>query len=427
MDAPKTLITKVYRHFMHDSLYRNSIFLMLDTAILAVFGFIFWAIAAQNYSVHDVGITATLISAAGLMTLLSALGFDSTLIRYLANYKEANKLINTAFTVTGITAFIIASLYLLIVSLSTNNLSFMHESLLYYVPFIAFMVVNLWNNISNNVFIAFRKTHYVLLVNLGFSMLRLTLLILLATFGLNGILTSQFAGIATSLLLTFIVLRRVFKYKYKLLIDLGVLQEFKYYASNSYISNTLANVPNLLMPTILFITLGPNFAAYYYIVNTIASSLNIIPSATAQSMFAEGSLDTKNLKTYVIRSFKIVSYTLIPSVIILSCVGNYILNFFGSEYAKNGNILLLLITISMLPRAVNYILSTVLRIKHKLRQLSAIYAVYTFIILFGAYITLRHKENFAYLGLVIIIAEVVTTIYLMCLVIKSRTLALTCK
>ena len=147
MDAAKNFLIDTYRHFMHDSLYRNSIFLMLDTAILAIFGFVFWDIAARNYSVHDVGVTATLISAAGLITLVSALGFDSTIIRYLANSKSPKKLIDTAITITGAASIIGACIYLLIVNTSTNNLSFMHGSPLYFAIFVVFMVINLLNNI----------------------------------------------------------------------------------------------------------------------------------------------------------------------------------------------------------------------------------------------------------------------------------------
>ena len=425
MDAPKTLIIKVYRHFMHDSLYRNSVFLILDTAILALFGLFFWALAARYYSVHDIGVTATLISTAGLITLLSALGFDSTLIRYLARSKDTKNLIDTVFSITGIVAIAVTILYLLIVSVFRTSALFIHSSFLYYVLFVILMVVNLWNNVSNNIFIAYRKSHYIVIINLAFSVLRLVLLVLLVTFGLNGILLSQFAGIAISLVLTFIVLKRVFQYKYTPNIDISKLIEFRSYASNSYISNTLSSVPNLLLPTILFITVGPKFAAYYYIVNTLVYSLNIIPYATSQSLFSEGSLDSVNLKLHVVKSVKIVAYSLVPSAVILAIFGSFILNIFGKVYADNGHILLLLITLSMIPRAANYILSTVLRINHKLRQLSFVYATYSIIILAGSFVSMRARADLTYLGIVMVSAEVITTIILANIVIKSRMLTTT--
>ncbi|GAH42108.1 unnamed protein product [marine sediment metagenome] len=57
----KKTISKLYNYLPNDSLYRNSIYLMLSTRVMAVFGLFFWIINARLYSSEQVEIVATLI------------------------------------------------------------------------------------------------------------------------------------------------------------------------------------------------------------------------------------------------------------------------------------------------------------------------------------------------------------------------------
>ena len=46
-------------------------------------GFFFWLIAARFYSTADIGLASAIISAMGLISMLSLLGFDISLVRFL--------------------------------------------------------------------------------------------------------------------------------------------------------------------------------------------------------------------------------------------------------------------------------------------------------------------------------------------------------
>src|SRR5664279_5323018 len=52
---PRKTLSKIYAHFASDSLYRNSIYLMASTGIMAFFGFFFWIINARLYKPEQVG------------------------------------------------------------------------------------------------------------------------------------------------------------------------------------------------------------------------------------------------------------------------------------------------------------------------------------------------------------------------------------
>ncbi len=75
-------------HHLHDPLFANAYFLVGNNLLSAGSGFFFWIFAARFYSPEDVGIGSALISAMGLLCMLSMLGFDIGLIRYIPNENE---------------------------------------------------------------------------------------------------------------------------------------------------------------------------------------------------------------------------------------------------------------------------------------------------------------------------------------------------
>jgi len=56
---------KFVKRIMNDSLYKNSIYLMISTGIMAVLGFVFWLVIARLFNTHDVGLATTIISVMG--------------------------------------------------------------------------------------------------------------------------------------------------------------------------------------------------------------------------------------------------------------------------------------------------------------------------------------------------------------------------
>ena len=98
----KKTISKFYNYLANDSLYRNSIYLMLSTGVMAVFGFFFWMINARLYSAEQAGIGTTLISIMTLISSFSLLGLGNSLIKYLPTSDKKNKKINTSFTLVGL-------------------------------------------------------------------------------------------------------------------------------------------------------------------------------------------------------------------------------------------------------------------------------------------------------------------------------------
>ena len=70
---------------LSDPLFKNAYFLMFSSLTSAGSGFFFWLIAARFYSTADIGLASAIISAMGLISMLSLLGFDCFSAKALNN------------------------------------------------------------------------------------------------------------------------------------------------------------------------------------------------------------------------------------------------------------------------------------------------------------------------------------------------------
>lgn len=393
---------------MHDSLYRNSIYLMLNTIALAIFGFVFWVIAAHFYSSKDVGLAATLLSVAGLICTLSLFGFDSTMIRFLARSEQAARQINTYFNAASIAAIVISCVYLILIRIFIPKLGFLDSSMLWFVGFVFFMIINMLNSLTNNVFIAFRISHIILSVNIIFGILRIVVLILLTHFALGGLIISNVLAATTAVALSLYLIKSKLHFGYKPIISLAELKKAGSYTFGNYLSNVIATLPLLVLPTLVLSTLGPNSSAYYYIVAVIIGVLYVIPAATSQSLFAEGSWNDKELKSHLVKATAIISSFMLPAIIILILFGKTILLIFGAEYAHNGYILMILMALAGIPKAVSYLFGTILRVNGNIKPIIIIYSIYALVVLGGSYWEIQHLRPLATLGLVILLGELIT-------------------
>jgi len=74
---------KELKKHLSDPLFKNAYFLMFSSLTPAGSSFFFWLIAARFYSTADIGLASAIISAMGLISMLSLLGFGISLVRFL--------------------------------------------------------------------------------------------------------------------------------------------------------------------------------------------------------------------------------------------------------------------------------------------------------------------------------------------------------
>ena len=412
----KKIIFKFYKLLLNDSLYRNSIYLMLSTAVMSLLGFFFWILNARLYSDEQVGIGTALISVLALITSFSTLGLGNGLIRFLPTSERKNKKINTSLTIVILTSILISVIYLIFIETFSPKLLFVRENIIYSLIFILSAVFFSMNSISDSVFIAYRLSKFVLIRSTISSIAKLIFPILLVALGVYGIFMSMGIGITISFLLglVFLILRT--NYFPKPIVDINIVKKMIKFSLGTYTAGLIGTLPVTVLPILIINLLGAKFSAYFYMDMMIANLLYVIPAATSQSLFAEGSYDEKELKVHLIKAIKIISIIIIPAIIVISLFGNYILLAFGKKYSSEGFVLLKFLSISGIFVSINTIGSIILSIKHKIKLLILLNLINTIIIFIISIILIKMNFGIVGIGIAWTVGQFITTIIYLLLI-----------
>ncbi|MFQ6129171.1 MAG: lipopolysaccharide biosynthesis protein, partial [Thermoplasmata archaeon] len=234
---------------MRTPLYKNAIYLMANTVANNVFGFFFWMVVAWFYPVSDFGLAAALISAVALIAAFSRVGLEVGLIRYLpeAGEKESS-MINSAFTITGGLAVVIAIIFLAGVGFWSPALDFLLDNLFFVVSFVLFTVFLAFMPLMDNVFVAKRRAEYVLCKNVVYGFVRVGLPAAFAiAFGVFGIFASWGVGAFAALFvgLAFFMRNLVPAYRPVPTVNKTVVNDMFHFSFGNYIGRIFEILPNL--------------------------------------------------------------------------------------------------------------------------------------------------------------------------------------
>ena len=331
MDLMKQKYIKELRKYLHDPLYKNSLFIILSSISKSGFGFIFWLIAAKLYSTEDVGIATVLISLMALLILFSRFGMDFSIIRFFP-LRDKSRVFSTSMLITTLFSIIFAIIFIVGVDTFSPQLAFLKLPL-YASLFIVFIAASSMISLTGISFIAIRQAHLDFLQNLCMGS-RIIFLIPFIAYGAIGIVSAVGISFLLALFFAFLFLPRYGINSY-FSIDKAFLRESFHFSAGNYIVGFLVTSPNMLMPILVLNLLGAEEAAYYYIAFAISSLLFMIPNAISISLFVEGS-HGEALKKTIIKSLFMTFLILTPLITLLYFGGEWMLEMIGKDYAENG-------------------------------------------------------------------------------------------
>lgn len=370
-----------FKNLYADSLLKNSFYLLLTTATMAGFGFVFWLIVSRLYAPEQVGVASSLISSMIFLSYVSLLGFNSTFVRFLPKSEKRSEQINTGLIMVGGASLVLGLLYALIAPAISAKLGVLHQHW-YSVPLFALLVMGFAVNlVTDSIFVAFREAKFNFYVDgLFASSLQLIVPFLLVSLGSYGIFAAQgsAAFIAMIASITLLALRFDFRPRFK--IDRATISAVYKYSSGSYLANLLNIAPTMILPLTVLNRLGAAAAGYYYFAFMMANLLFTVGYAITQSLFAEGAHDEVALKHLIMKSLKTMVMVMIPASLLLGLLGSYILRIFGSDYATQSVDALRILAVSGMAVALYSLLGVVLRLQGKLRQLIIANAIYCTVI-----------------------------------------------
>jgi O-antigen/teichoic acid export membrane protein len=372
-------------------LYRNTFYLMLDTAIMSLLGLLFWLIVARFYTEADVGFSSAIISAISLLAILSLIGLNISIVRFLPQAEKPRDLINTCLTLSGVISLVIAGIFLAGLDIWSPSLSFIKQNAIFILAFILFTSLWTLSPLVDSAFLAKRRAGFTLSKATIFSLLKLPLPILFVPFfHAFGIVASWGVAMAIAIAISlFLFLPRVqASYRPMPALKLSLIKDMWRYSSSNYLVGLLVAGVILILPLMVVNALGAEQNAYFYITWMVASLLFAIPLAVSQSLLAEGSHFEDKLKENVTKSLKFTFLLLVPAAVVLILVGKWLLLTLGQSYSLNGLKLLWTLCISSLPLAINYLYTSILRLTGRLKELMAIWGFIALSVLLVSYLVM---------------------------------------
>ncbi len=357
--------TTQIKHKWSDSLYRNSIYLILTMAAMAGFGFIFWLIIAKLFSANEIGIATAILPTTTMIAIGSLFGLDSSIVRFLNSKENKNQFVRSAFflvTIMSIIGSVVFGLFSYFFSPSISEFFTNNTNYFVFVGLTVFTTINLF---ADAIYLANKKTAFTFVVTTSHSFLRMIFPFLFMDYGAAGILLAAMLAQIVGLFLNVFVLQRTWQYFEGVSISLASLGGIWKFTTHNYLASLLNLLPYSIVPITILDSIGEAESAYFYIVTMISNLMYVIPNATTQSLFAEGSHNEDNVITELKKSIIFISVFIVPAILIIYFTAHFLLGFFGEDYAQSGASLLIMLAFTTIPYSIIIIAKAIFKVTKK--------------------------------------------------------------
>jgi len=354
-----------------DSMYRNSIWLILDSAVLTAFGFIFWTINTRLFTSEQIGIAGTLITITELLGLAAVLGFNIGLIKYIRGHP--GRLVNSCLAISVPVAIVAGIIFVFVAEFFSPNLKILKVPL-FAVIFVLFVVFEVFYKMTASIFIAKQDCRHLFVRDFIFSFTKIVIAMSLAILGVFGIISAWLLALIISSLIGLWFM----EYRPRIEMHFTSVKKIFRFSIANHIANFLSLAPGLVMPLIITSLLDPQTSAYFYIGWMIATLLNVIPHSVSKMLLAQGS---GNLAKNVKKSLLFTYASLLPAALFIFFAGKYLLLMFGAEYSAGTTQFLQILAIASIPLAINIIFVTLRNVQDRTNTVIGINVVITAIFL----------------------------------------------
>ena len=355
---------------LRSRLYVDSFYLIATNIVNAVFGFLFWAGAARLYTSQEVGLAAATVSAIGLLAMMSTLGLDSAMIRFLPHAADPQGIINSSLTIGAGAALVLSLAFLVGTGIWSPSLLPSRASVVFVALLVIGAVLTTIMGLLSSIFVARKRASLVWAQSFVFGATKVISAVVLVAVGRSvGLISAWVLGLSAVVgcgLALF--LPRVENGRHQLwpAVSRGVLNDMTHFAFASYISGVLWTAPTYLLPLLVAGVVGREATAYFYIAFSISGLLSVIPMAVSLSLFAHGSHDESDLVQLTFASLRLSLGLLVPAIGFVSVFGGRILLVFGKAYSTQATELLWLLALSAFPVAVNSLYFSVRRVQNRM-------------------------------------------------------------
>lgn len=365
------------RSLVKTSLVSNWIMYVLSAGGTSLLGFVFWTALARTRPPDDIGLASGLLSAAALLGGVANLGFGFALIRYLPGEPVGTsrfRLLNTSFTLSGITGLFVALFFVLVVEWLAPELSPLLGSLAGVVLLVLLVIAGAWSTLTDQVLMAYRQGVLLLTKNLLVGGIKIPLALLVLTGAVIGI--GQSVAVSLLVVIGWVVLavlpRLERGYRVRAAITARAVPRLVGFGLPNHVASWLWESPKHLLPILVLNLMGADANAAFYIAWTIAALVYVIGGALSRSLFAEGSHDAAVVARYLVKAAGVAYAGQAVAVIGIVLVGRPVLKLFGEFYAAQSMEPLIILSLAAFGYTASRLAQTVLRIQGRLVTLAVV-------------------------------------------------------
>ncbi len=407
--SPVGGIRRLYRA----SLYRNAAYLILSAVALGLTGFAYWIAAARLYPDDEVGVATATVSAMTLLSMLSLLGLDYALIRFIPGSGERSRdIMNSALTIGTAASLVMALVFIAGLDWWSPGLHALVEQPGLLLAFVLSVAVTTAFTLLQRIFSAKLRSSYALVIGLVFGLLRFLPLAVIAASSMPlGIFYAWVIALCVATTTGFLLLPRVEPgYRPSLTVRRHLVSPMLRFAFANYLANISMTVAGSVLPLLVLYVLGKEQTAYFYVAWTYSTVIVSVLSGVTISLFAEGSHDRERLKEYIQKSLKLTAIILVPVVGLTLLLGSRILLVFGEAYSANATRLLWLLAASAVPLGINATYIAVMRVFGETRGIVAVTLASTVITL-GSSPTLLSRMGLTGVGVAWLVSQALVALY----------------
>jgi O-antigen/teichoic acid export membrane protein len=332
-------------------LLRNAGSLAATTGLTSVFGFVFWVIAAREFSPQAVGYGSAAISAMMLLGTVGMFGLGTVLIGELPRRRDRGSLIAAALITSGLGSLLLGFAFPILAAAFGAHFPELSGTarLLIFAVGVSLTGVSL---VFDEATIGLMRGGVQLSRNLVMSVGKLAVLPLMAIavhdmFGV-GLIVAWVLGTTLSLAASALLLKRsgstIFHRP-----DWGLLRGLtKVVMAHNWLNLAIATPPKLI-PVLVILVVSPSANAAFYVAFMLASFLFMVPLHLSTVLFAIASASPELIAEklrFVLRVSLIIG---LPAMAVLAIGAHFTLGIFGSNYSQLATVPLWLLIIAYIP------------------------------------------------------------------------------
>jgi O-antigen/teichoic acid export membrane protein len=376
------------RKLLGGGLELNAIALMATSGMTALFGLVFWGVAA-SYPAQEVGRSSALISTAMMMSVVASLGVGLLFTRFLGSAgHRARAMVLAGYGVAAVVAVVLGGAFVLFF---TDDTLFGSGSERAAFPLL--VVILALFALQDWVLIGMQAARWVPIEQLLYSGLKLGLVALFAVTAMrNGIVLAWVAPAALAVLVvTPVLLLRVLPRRgskegavalpgRRTLVGLFV---------GEYATGATSVIVPLFMPLIVVTMLGTEANAYYALPWLISEAVTVLLWNISSSYITEASNDVRQGPALMRRAWRLSWLIGVTGTPFLLVGAPWLLSLLGDAYAEEGTTLLRLMAAALPFTIVHSMYIAFSRVKQQMGRVVALQTLSAVIVVVLALVLVR--------------------------------------